>query len=110
MVEATQREAGVVFPTADGRRSTSATGRAVVADASRVGDASLAASVERERDWRRGYVPAFRGLTLASMGTAEDAHAMARAGLESVHDRFRWAGADGADAERVVAAPREPVL
>ena len=54
---------GVVFPrAADGRRSTSALGRAVVADALRRVDAAAARDAEREHDWRRGYPRHFRRL------------------------------------------------
>ena len=58
--------AGVVFPaSADGRRSTSAVGRAVVADALREADPAGAGDAERDTNWRRGYAgalsPAGRG-------------------------------------------------
>ena len=51
---------GVVFPLdpTSGRRSTTATGRAVVADALRAVDPVGAASAERETNWRQGYLAA----------------------------------------------------
>ena len=47
---------GVVFPEVDGRRSTSALGRAVVADALRGVDPVGARAAERETSWRQGYL------------------------------------------------------
>ncbi|AGZ44827.1 hypothetical protein [Actinoplanes friuliensis] len=77
----------VVFPrTADGRRSSSALGRAVVADALRVADPAAAAAAEGERDWRKGYLRPFRALVEAGLDSGYD---LARAGLDSVHERMR---------------------
>ncbi|MEU8233671.1 hypothetical protein AB0C12_29150 [Actinoplanes sp. NPDC048967] len=83
----------VVFPRAeDGRRSGSALGRAVVADALRVADPAAAAAAERERDWRTGYLRHFRALVEAGLDGGYD---IARAGLASVHSRMRiTSGAD----------------
>jgi hypothetical protein len=54
---------GVVFPaSADGRRSTSALGRAVVADALRPVDPAGALGAEHETNWRSGYLVHFRRL------------------------------------------------
>ena len=60
---------GVVFPLdpTSGRRSTTATGRAVVADALRAVDPVGAASAERETNWRQGYLPHFRRLVEAGL-------------------------------------------
>lgn len=89
-------DAGVVFPLdpASGRRSTSSTGRAVVADALRVVDPVGAASAERETAWRQGYVPHFVRLVEAGLASSEAARAIAEAGLESLHRRIRWASED----------------
>jgi hypothetical protein len=89
---------GVVFPVdpASGRRSTTATGRAVVADALRASDPVGAASAERETNWRQGYLPHFRRLVEAGLVSPEAARTVARDGLDSLHSRMRWAG-DGAD-------------
>jgi hypothetical protein len=77
----------VVFPRAeDGRRSGSALGRAVVADALRVADPAAAAAAEREGDWRTGYLRHFRALVEAGLDNGYD---IARAGLASVHSRMR---------------------
>ncbi len=89
---------GVVFPrAADGRRSTSALGRAVVADALHRVDSAGAHDAEREQDWRRGYPRHFRRLIEAGLASRQDAMAVARDGLESLHERMRVAGPGGAE-------------
>lgn len=87
---------GLVFPAdpdpaADGtpRRSTTATGRGVVADALRPVDEVGARAVERETAWRTQYLTWFRRLVEAGLATPDDAVAVARAGLDSLHARMR---------------------
>jgi hypothetical protein len=89
-------EGGVVFPLAGGRRSTSAAGRSVVADAVRDLDVGLAWRIEDESDWRHGYLWALRRLTQLEAGSPDAAVAVARAGLASVRRRFRFR-VDGTD-------------
>jgi hypothetical protein len=90
------RPVEVVFPTsADGRRSTSAVGRAVVADALRKADPAGASDAERDTNWRKGYVVHFRRLVEAGLASKEDAVSIARDGLESLHGRMRVVHADG---------------
>lgn len=86
---------GVVFPEVDGRRSTAATGRAVVADALAPVDPVGAAAAARETNWRSGYLTHFRRLVEAGLARPEDARAVAAAGLGSLHDRMRWRDPDG---------------
>ena len=86
---------GVVFPEVDGRRSTGATGRGVVADALRPVDPVGAAAAQRETNWRSGYLPHFRRLVEAGLARPEDALAIADAGLASVYDRMCWRDPDG---------------
>ncbi len=89
----------VAFPVAaDGRRSTSALGRAVVADALRGVDAAGAGAAEREANWRTGYPAHFRALVQAGLGARSAAVSMARDGLASLHGRMRVTGRDGAEA------------
>lgn len=99
---------GVAFPADGGRRSTSATGRAVVADAVRALDPDLAATVAGTTDWRSGYLEPFRRLTVLEGAAPVE---VAAAGLAAVHARFVVAGgahdvpldvalADGLDLER----------
>src|SRR5690349_1120584 len=94
---------GVVFPEVEGRRSTGATGRAVVADALAPVDPVGAAAAHRETNWRSGYLTHFRRLVEAGLTSPEDARAIARAGLESVHERMRWRDPDGREV-RLTAA------
>lgn len=82
---------GVVFPTGeDGRRSTTATGRAVWADAVRDVDPALAARIEQARDWRTAYVPHVVDVTAAGTHSPQTAVAVARAGLASLRERMRF--------------------
>jgi hypothetical protein len=100
--------AGVAFPVAaDGRRSTSALGRAVVADALRQVDPAGARAAERETDWRTGYLAPFRGLIEAGLASRQAAVSVARGGLESLHRRMRVIGHDGAEVglDALVSAP-----
>jgi hypothetical protein len=84
--------AGVVFPaSADGRRSTSALGRAVVADALGDVDPAGARDAERESNWRTGYPAHFRRLIEAGLTSRQAAVSVARGGLESLHRRMRVA-------------------
>lgn len=80
---------GVVFPSTDGTRSTSALGRAVVADALRDADPVGARGAEQETNWRSGYVLHFRRLVEAGLTSPSAARGIASAGLASVHDRMR---------------------
>lgn len=87
---------GVVFPAGpDGRRSTAALGRAVVADALRPVDPAGAGAAERETNWRAGYLPHFRRLVESGLVSREAALTIADAGLASLHRRMRGAGPDG---------------
>src|SRR5258707_39267 len=83
-------QAGVAFPAAaDGRRSTSALGRAVVADALRRVDPGGADAAGREANWRAGYLAHFRRLIEAGLASRPAALSVARDGLASLHGRMR---------------------
>lgn len=83
---------GVAFPEGgDGRRSTSATGRAVFADCVRQVDPRISASIEHTADWRGGYLRPLREISLASAMNAQAALTVSRDGLESAHRRFVFA-------------------
>jgi hypothetical protein len=83
-------QAGVAFPAAaDGRRSTSALGRAVVADALRRVDPDAAGAAGREANWRVGYLAHFRKLIEAGLASRQAAMSVARDGLASLHGRLR---------------------
>jgi hypothetical protein len=89
---------GVVFPLApDGRRSTSAVGRAVAADALRPVDPVGALGAEQETNWRSGYLVHFRRLVEAGLASKADALSIARGGLGSLHARMRVRGPGDAE-------------
>jgi len=82
--------AGVVFPaSADGRRSTSAVGRAVAADALRQVDPAGALAAEQDTNWRKGYLVHFRRLVEAGLASKDAAVSVASDGLDSVHRQMR---------------------
>jgi len=84
-------EQGVVFPREhDGRRSTTATGRAVWADAVRGVDPALAQRIEAAPDWRKDYVDLVVEHTAAAARTATGAVEVARAGLTSLAGRMQY--------------------
>ncbi|MDI6101230.1 hypothetical protein QLQ12_21690 [Actinoplanes sp. NEAU-A12] len=95
-----------------GRRSSTAFGRAIVADALRHVDPAAAAAAEREADWRRGYLRHFRAVVeagLAADGTA--GYEIAEEGLASVQARIRFRRDDGEFtlAQALMAAPERPM-
>ena len=103
----TDQQHGVVFPTGpDGRRSTAAVGRAVVADALRPVDPTGARAAEQETNWRAGYLRHVRRTTEAALGSRDAALAIADAGLDAVHTRMRVATGGGeADLRELGTAP-----
>src|SRR5580704_3867391 len=106
-------QTGVVFPaSADGRRSTSALGRAVVAGALGRVDPAGARGAEQEANWRTGYLTHFRRLIEAGLASRQAAVSVARDGLESLYGRMRVAGADGAETglDALVSAPAHGAL
>lgn len=86
---------GVQLPESDGQRSSSAFGRAVVADALRAADPAAAAAALATKDWRSGYVPHFRRLIEVGAPSYEAALTSARDGLRGLHERMRYDGATG---------------
>jgi len=87
---------GVVFPySAEGKRSTSELGRAVVSDALRQVDPAGASQAERETNWRTGYLVHFRRLLDAGLTSRESAITLAADGLDSLHARMQVVGAHG---------------
>ena len=89
-------EVGVVVPAdATGRRSSSALGRAVVADALRGIDPVGAAGVERESNWRNGYPVHFRRVLEAGLGSRPAAVRVASDGLDSLRRRMQYRSLDG---------------
>jgi hypothetical protein len=101
---------GVVFPRGDdGRRSTTATARAVFAAALRAVDAAGAASIERVRDWRTGYVAPARRLVEAAAVDSAAALAIAAAGLNAARERLQFRR-DGGEQPLAALPPPGQVL
>jgi len=78
-------------------RSTSALGRAVVADALRAVDPIGARAAEGETNWRRGYLGHFRRLVEAGLTAPDAGRTIAADGLASLHARMRYIGRDGVE-------------
>lgn len=102
-------DTGVVVPAgADGRRSSSALGRAVVADALRVVDPDGALAVEAETTtWRNGYLAPFRRVLEAGLTSGEAAVTVAADGLRAVHRRMQYRRSEGGE-QPVDAAVQDP--
>ncbi|MGY1810210.1 hypothetical protein ACI8AF_22820 [Blastococcus sp. SYSU D00669] len=101
-------DTGVVFPAgSDGRRSTAALGRAVVADALRPVDPAGALAAEQETNWRAGYLVHFRRLVEAGLASGDAARTIAAAGLTSLHERMCVVLPDGEETvlDRWAATP-----
>ncbi len=106
------QSSGVVFPRGDdGRRSTTATGRAVWADAVRDVDAALAARIDAATDWRSAYVEDVVRVTAAGTSSPAAAVGVARAGLASLARRMRFErGEQSTSIAEAVAAGDGPAL
>ncbi len=82
---------GVVFGAdRQGQRSTSATGRAIFADALRTVAPAAATAAEREPNWRRHYLRHARRLVEEAVRSPAAAHAIALGGLRATHRRFEF--------------------
>ncbi|MGJ9422562.1 hypothetical protein [Aeromicrobium sp. CF3.5] len=89
---------GIAFPAQpDGNRSTTSTGRAIVADALRAVDPVGGRAAEQETAWRSRYLLHMRRLVEAGLPEPEAWRAIADAGLDSVHARMRVITQDGED-------------
>ncbi|HEY8473665.1 MAG TPA: hypothetical protein VIL37_13650 [Natronosporangium sp.] len=98
---------GVVFPVSgeDGRRSSSALGRAVVADALRAADPVGARAAEHETSWRTNYLLHFRRLVEAGLQSPDAARRIATDGLGSLFERLRVRLPDGKELALAEAFP-----
>lgn len=89
---------GVAFPTSgDGRRSTAAVGRAVVAHALRRVDPAGALAAEQDTNWRAGYLTHFRRLVEAGLDSRDAALGIAAGGLAKLREQMVVVGAAGAE-------------
>ncbi|CAK0810305.1 unnamed protein product, partial [Prorocentrum cordatum] len=88
-----QAVAGVVWPlTKAGDRSSTATNRGILATAVAAGPggAEAAEKVRKEKNWRFGYGKHFRAHVSRCLESADGCLAMARAGLASAQEEFRF--------------------
>lgn len=85
---------GVRFAEVDGRQSSQAAGKRVVADAARFVDASLADAIEGTPDWRKRYLGPVRDLVELGTRSAKDALRIAADGLDSLHRNVEFAYKD----------------
>jgi hypothetical protein len=97
----------VVVPRTGGVRSTSALGRAVVADALRAVDPVGARAAESATVWRRDYLLHFRRLVEAGLLSRDAAVGIARDGLASLHARMRFVS-DAEERPLAAAVAEEP--
>ncbi len=82
-----QARGEIRFPEVHGRRSTTETCRAIVADAARATDPALAERIDGCRRWRSDYIEFLPELTALAAGP-EQAQAIASAGLASMRRRL----------------------
>lgn len=86
------RALAVDFRAHEGRRSSQAVGKAVFAEAAGSVDASLAAAIERRKDWRKTYLSPVRELVEAGARSGKDALRIASEGLGAVHRNLVFGG------------------
>jgi len=98
---------GVCYPAVDGSRSTTTTGRAIVADAARAADPGLAERIESASDWRSDYLSLVRELTEACAVTPQASRAISEAGLVSMRARMVFErGGQSVELEQALGAGR----
>ena len=97
-------------PDTPNQRSSSALGRSVVADALRPLDPSAAAATETAGDWREGYLTPMRQLVEVGLPSYDGAVTVARAGLDSLHERmtFRREGRERPLADELALDGEQP--
>ncbi len=90
--------ATIAFPvSADGRRSTAAAGRAVIAGALAQTDPAAAEAARHETDWRARYPEHLRRLIEAGLVSRDAAVTLARDGLATLYEQMRLIRPDGTD-------------
>jgi hypothetical protein len=89
----------------EGRRSSSAFGREVVAAALRAADPVGARGAERETNWRSEYLVHFRRLIEAGLITPQAWHDIAAAGLIAASERMTFIGDGESPVDRLVDEP-----
>ncbi|MDQ3957410.1 MAG: hypothetical protein M3273_03715 [Actinomycetota bacterium] len=88
MTTGAQTGHGVQFRAVDGRRSSQTAGKSVFSDAAASVDASLAAKIDRQKEWRKAYLGPVRALVEAGARSGKDAVRIASDGLRAVHENL----------------------
>lgn len=102
-------DAGVVFPLVDGERSTQATGRNILAAATRQIDTAISEAARDETDWRSRYIDHFQQVTRLS--AQQHSTQIASDGLSAVHAMMRHRRSGGEQSiAAAMAAPRPHLL
>jgi len=90
---------GLVFPLdKKGKRSSTLPAKKVMSCAVAAADDGLAKAIEKEKNWRFGYVKHFLGLVKAQCASKEVALKIARQGLKTARDTFEFVSPDGTSA------------
>jgi hypothetical protein len=90
--------ATIAFPvSADGRRSTAAAGRAVIAGALAQTDPAGAEAARHETDWRTRYPAHLRRLIEVGLMSRDTAVTLARDGLAALYEQMRVTQPDGTE-------------
>ncbi|MDQ3962707.1 MAG: hypothetical protein M3277_02165 [Actinomycetota bacterium] len=87
---------GVQFAPTEGRRSSSAVGKAVFSDAVSAVDPTLARHISSIKDWRKRYMAPVRDVVVAGVASPKDALRIAADGLDALHRNLTFAS-DGDD-------------
>ncbi len=91
-----ERDHGIQFPQdANGRRSSIATGKRILAAAVEPIDAAVADALLSESKWRDHYPQHIYNQVLLGLETPENGLEIARNGLNAVYDQFEFVRADG---------------
>ena len=98
---------GIQFKEHEGRRSSQRAAKEIFADAVRDADEATARSIERTKDWRKGYIEPVVDIARAGARSAKDALRIASDGLASVRRNLTFVR-DGRDLalDEVISDPR----
>lgn len=100
---------GITFPAdAQGGRSSTSAGTAILAAALAPLSADAAAAAAAETRWRRNYPAHFRALVAHALPRTELALASAQAGLQAAHGALVWQPAEGGAERPLAQAMAEP--
>jgi hypothetical protein len=102
---------GVDFRAIEGKRSSQHVGRTVFSEAAGSVDASLAAAIARQKEWRKSYLGPVRQIVEAGARSGKDALRIAGEGLSAVHENLVFRrGGDDLPLSDAVETPQGPEL